>query len=383
MLLFGGAEIFVRAGALANPSLLTIPLPEEQEGLFRPDRILFWSMRPKINLEYRGATVKTNSDGLRTAEINPKREHEFRVLCLGESTTFGVGVKNDETYSVHLEKYLNANLDDFDYRVINGGVSAYSSFQSLKYLELFGLDFAPDLVILYHELNDYLPSSLRDSSNTEISVMKTDMQLFESKSLGISRSLLQRSALVRLLELMVARKKIQRFDKNDYQNPLESIGLPDIGISPRLVAKTKGGWKRGEVQEKALGRRVSEKEQQEIFLEFMELCETKGIGFVIIHPSYAESKRHECFLTRFCSRNKVSLFKAYDVLHPENTPPRALYLDNWHPDRMGHYLLGKQLGRFLIRNELVGPNRLNTAPSQGNSLSPPEFSAPEDIENLA
>ena len=48
------------------------------------------------------------------------------------------------------------------------------------------------------------------------------------------------------------------------------------------------------------------------------------------------------------------------VLHPENFSPCALYLDNWHPNRMVHYLLGKQLDRFLNGNDLAEPNRRKT-----------------------
>lgn len=99
------------------------------------------------------------------------------------------------------------------FTTINAGVSAYSSFQSLIYLELHGLDLEPDLVIFYHELNDYLPSTLRDSSQNELGVMQTDRQLHESRTLGVARLLGQRSALFRALRSWSAARNLESFDQ--------------------------------------------------------------------------------------------------------------------------------------------------------------------------
>ena len=46
--------------------------------------------------------------------------------------------------------------------MINAGVSGYTSFQSRKYLELRGLELKPDLVLFYHEQNDFLKAEFSD-----------------------------------------------------------------------------------------------------------------------------------------------------------------------------------------------------------------------------
>lgn len=55
------------------------------------------------------------------------------LLALGESTTFGWGVRDEATYPAELQRLLDA--DGLKVRVVNGGVPSYSSTQVLRYLE--------------------------------------------------------------------------------------------------------------------------------------------------------------------------------------------------------------------------------------------------------
>ena len=158
-------EGFFRLARLGDPAFRSQALPEEQFGMMQTDPELFWSLRPGFRTSYQGKQVTLNQLGLRGAEILPKGSSEFRILSLGESTTFGAKVSDGETYSAGLETFLTELVPAKPVKVINAGVSAYSSFQSLKYLELRGLRLEPDLVLFYHEVNDYLPSSVRDSQN--------------------------------------------------------------------------------------------------------------------------------------------------------------------------------------------------------------------------
>lgn len=345
------AEVVLRATRLVKPSLFTLTFILEDEGVLVADRELFWSLRPNLD-QYSDdvqAQVRTNSLGLRTSEVKPKLPHEFRILSLGESTTFGGRVSNEGTYSALLEKLLNEYDNTRYYRVINAGVSAYSSFQSLKYLELRGLKLKPDLVLFYHELNDYLPSTVRGSNNTEIGMLKTDRQLYESRMSGTSRLLMRHSALYAFLSLGYTRLKVSAFNREDFNNPLLEIGLPDIVIRPRLITVKDGKAVSTNLNEQSLGRRVSEKERLENLENLLALCKAKGIQLVIIHPAYAVSSKHKCTLTNFCRQYKVPMFEAYDVLHPPNAPEGHLFYDRFHPTAEGHYLLAKGLAEFLTK----------------------------------
>ena len=176
------SEVFVRVKGLAEPRLRTMGLMEEASGIVGPDSDLFWALQPNLDHIYEGVRVTSNELGLRSAEVRAKKDNELRILSLGESTTFGVGVPNDQTYTEQVSGLLQDYFPLHHFTALNAGVCAWSSFQSHKYLELRGVHLAPDIVLFYHELNDYLPSTLRDSSNTEIGVLMTDKELYETKT---------------------------------------------------------------------------------------------------------------------------------------------------------------------------------------------------------
>jgi hypothetical protein len=134
------AEGVVRVAALARPTVLTLPLEGESHGYLRFDPDLFWSVRPNLKLSkmWEGAGLTTNPLGLRGDEVLPKQRGEFRILSLGESTAFSFGVSDGKTYSSVLQRRLRRADLSRPISVINAGITAYSSFQSLEYLKLGG-----------------------------------------------------------------------------------------------------------------------------------------------------------------------------------------------------------------------------------------------------
>lgn len=341
------AEVVVRVAGLTEPNLKTFGLMEEGAGIIGPDPDLFWSLRPNLDSAYEGVRVTSNALGLRSLEVRPKLDNELRILSLGESSTFGVGVPNDQTYTALVAELLQDDASSPRFTAFNAGVSAWSSFQSLKYLELRGLELAPDIVLFYHELNDYLPSTLRDSSNTEIGVLKTDRQLYESRIRTLARSIVNASALFRYLQGKYAHRAIQAFNTADFKNPLVTIGLPDIGIPGRLGQLQGETWRGTSLNEKSLGRRVSEDERRENLYALTDLCRSNQLALIVIHPAYRDSKRHACLLTRFCGYNDVPMFEAYNALHPPDTLKGAMFRDSWHPNVEGHRRLAEGLAELI------------------------------------
>ena len=105
--------------------------------------------------ERRRITGHINSLGFRGKETGvAKPSDTFRVAMLGDSFTMGVGVKDDHTLPVNLQRELNTLGRQQPFEVLNFGRSATSTKYQVKLLEEFVLMFEPDLVVIVMFLND-------------------------------------------------------------------------------------------------------------------------------------------------------------------------------------------------------------------------------------
>ncbi len=82
-------------------------------------------------------------------------EGGFRILCIGDSNTYGAGVERDESYPAQLQRLLDARDDGVDYRVINLGVPATNSSQHLANLGGYVDYLEPSLLVVTSGVNDY------------------------------------------------------------------------------------------------------------------------------------------------------------------------------------------------------------------------------------
>ena len=110
-------------------------------GFVEPDYDLIWRLRRRTK-----GPVATNELGLRDTAYNA--DASVKILLLGDSVSWGNGIHDiKKCFPYLLEKGLSASGRPGT-EVINSGVPGYSTFQELKYLELFGLKLKPDMVIL-------------------------------------------------------------------------------------------------------------------------------------------------------------------------------------------------------------------------------------------
>lgn len=112
-----------------------------------------WENRRSVSVTYGEAefrtTVTTNSLGLRSPELRSLAPGDrVRVLVLGDSFAYGVGVEDDATFSARLEA-LDPALE-----VLNAGVNGYATSHELLLLREVGLAVQPDLVLLAFFWND-------------------------------------------------------------------------------------------------------------------------------------------------------------------------------------------------------------------------------------
>lgn len=99
--------------------------------------------------------IRTNSLGLRSADVaDPKPADVLRILALGDSVTFGWGLRGEDTYPSQLASLLATLRPNQRFEVINAGVSGYGTWQQALWLEQSGPDLQPDVVVVQAHLND-------------------------------------------------------------------------------------------------------------------------------------------------------------------------------------------------------------------------------------
>lgn len=122
----------------------------QNQYLFEEHPQLVGSLIKNANRKSGDLTYSHNSKGYRSDEFSTKKpEGKIRIVTLGGSTTYGVGVNNDETWPHYLAQELGN-----DYEVINMGVPGYSTAENLIQTELYLSELHPDLAIYYVGLND-------------------------------------------------------------------------------------------------------------------------------------------------------------------------------------------------------------------------------------
>jgi len=99
------------------------------------------------------AIINTDSLGLRTKTAGllygAKQPNEYRIAVVGDSCTFGEGVRNTEdTFAQVLEDTLNQSQQSVKVKVFNYGVSAYSVKEMAATLQYRMSDIRPDLVMM-------------------------------------------------------------------------------------------------------------------------------------------------------------------------------------------------------------------------------------------
>jgi lysophospholipase L1-like esterase len=92
-----------------------------------------------------------------------KERGVYRIVCLGDSHTFGWGVEQEETYPARLEEMLAKKYTGKAFEVLNHGVPGYNTVQEVASFAEKIDDLDPDMVIINYVNNDMdLPNFLAD-----------------------------------------------------------------------------------------------------------------------------------------------------------------------------------------------------------------------------
>ena len=180
LLLEGGARLAGEPPGFLTSGSVTARLYREK--LVNRWILAAWHMRQNECSVYQGdvlggratphmaGEVPVNALGLRdTALASPPPAAQRRILVLGDSSIFGVGLCRLETLPELLEAMANKGQPALKsggraVEVINAGVPGYSSYQSLEQLgRLLEQGVRPDVVVIYNMISDFAgPARLDD-----------------------------------------------------------------------------------------------------------------------------------------------------------------------------------------------------------------------------
>lgn len=340
-----GARIWLNY--LASPDhyskyVLYTDIPEDRRQ-YEPHHYLDYYTRPG----YTHGLTRHNSLGFRGREFSvSKPECTSRIVVIGGSTTYTIKVEdNDATFSQQLENILK---DDYGYRhveVINAGVGGYNSWESLINLEFRVLDLQPDLVIVYHGVNDVhtrlvLPAEYRgDNSGRRKQWTDPDIPFWEhSVLLRIIGRKLHLSKQVSLGSFVNADSYRGAGNKLDYEVSI-SDQMQMLDENPPVFFRRNLVSMIGIARQHGVGIMLA---------TFAHSPETADRGNT---PVYERGyKENNAVIREVASVHGVPLFEFADVMKTDG----RYWADSVHVNEAGAFLKASLFARFINDQGLIG-----------------------------
>ncbi|HYW73829.1 MAG TPA: GDSL-type esterase/lipase family protein [Pyrinomonadaceae bacterium] len=170
-------------------------------------------------------TYSNNSLGLRGREIGPKQR--FRILLLGDSFTYGLGVNDTQTFASRLESLTGSET-------INAGDPGTGTDYALRFYETLGRQLAPDVVILCFFSNDFQDNQRHTYYDDDLRPRDLSNNIVARKMFLDSRAynwLITHSHLANLIKASIIR--IQLFEK-----PIDEPQV-DVNLTRRYIEMLK------------------------------------------------------------------------------------------------------------------------------------------------
>ena len=339
LLLLCGIEILTRFTMSPVSSLdLFVSTPQQkmqvadsgQASIFEGDPLLLWRLKPNLNHVVWDFTVlSTNSQHFRADyPIGEKPTGTFRVICLGDSVTFGYRVptvwpdKPTEydheslPFPMLLEKHLRSVNPSRKIEVFPMAVPGYTSHQGLAWLQREIDRLQPDMVIASFGWNDASSSDVPDRD-----AIRTDFYPV---------------AIRWLIDHSQAFAHATRWLRSRNQT------------SPGQVHP---------------GPRVSKLEYMNNFLKIVNLVRSRGAVIVVVGAPYRDAstnppeaelmKQYRAALRANMKEQKVPYLEVLELTEAASPANEGFFGELIHPNNMGHRLLASELLKLMERERLL------------------------------
>jgi len=210
-----------------------------------PNHNYFWKYGPQRLFDPGfSISVKINSSGYRDEEVkNPKPSNSYRILAIGDSFTWGLGVEAEDSWVEQLQSMLNDSrirnpvFQDKRIEIINTGVGSWNTEVEYAFLKNKGIKLEPDAVILGFLSNDFRAGNT-DFKIDERGFLTTESEgntllhlqslLYEEEaSKNIFRKLIESSHAIRWASgrrMRTEKQKLMVFnDKNSHTRTLAAL----------------------------------------------------------------------------------------------------------------------------------------------------------------
>lgn len=152
-----------------------------------------------LGFELRPGAADHNSSGFRGSEISrEKPAGVWRVAIVGDSVTYGLGVKADQAFPAVLQARLRA-AEIGPAEVLNFGTPAYSTFQEYELLKNRVLQFEPDLVVMVFSPDDTETSPVILDIDGQMCLFRNQFEGIRLLNNSVQWGLFRHSHLVRFL----------------------------------------------------------------------------------------------------------------------------------------------------------------------------------------
>lgn len=302
---------------------------------------------------YVNGANRHNSLGFRGDELPvAKPSGEIRIACLGGSTTYCSSIEDyRKSWPCQLEQILREQ--GLAVRVINGGAVNYLTSESLINLQLRILDLDPDIIVVYHGVNDILgrlvwpPEAFKsDNSGMKGPLGSPETRFYERSAL--IRFLLVRSgalrpqasldfSLNRLAPTFVGEEFKRQWRAGTYPSGL----FKDHPVCEILAANSIAGTRRNIESITAIARR---NDILPILMSFAYSPEFPAYAWSS-SPEFQAAYRESNDMIRDVANDLAAPFFDFAALFPSS---REYFTDGIHVNEQGARLHAELLARFLM-----------------------------------
>ena len=329
------------ARAQAPSSMRSLRLGE----IVQPSRYagIVYELKPNVRGRFMGQPLLINSQGLRDYEYTRRKEPgTFRIVGVGDSSLFGWGVPIEDDGLKVLERHLNEKFRTRKFEVINFGVPGYNTAMESETFVQRCLEYAPDLVLLNFNTNDYdVPDFMRRRSDLVTLRRSYLFDLAYSVYEGVMAVGPEPPPLFDFKQRTIAERQAARLD--------EDPALPD---EYRYMVGAKGVTR-------ALERLAAAARDRAIPFVVFDVKPYPGLDPKYVRDELRDGQREllerESRRLGFDFLNTYPYFVNYLKQHPDanSRPVFAVSADDNHPNTLAHSINAQALFDYLVDHQLL------------------------------